>query len=155
MEPTLPKGTRFTAAKVQPGDLRRGDIVIVNNGVQDWVIRLVGLPGDRVAMVDGGMVLNGEAVPRRRAGSHSIEDEFESREYAVFSERLPGEARPHRVLDAGPAPLDNTPEVALGEDEYFLLGDNRDNSADSRMAGSSFGLGIVSGAQIERRAELD
>ena len=155
MEPTLPKGTRLTATKVQPAHLRRGDIVIVNDGVQDRVVRLVGLPGDRVAMVDGRVSLNGDVVPQRSAGSFAIEDEFESSNYAVFMERLPGEARSHRVLDDGSTPVDDTPEVTLGEDEYFLLGDNPDHAADSRMEPPPFGLGIVSGSQITRRVELD
>ena len=155
MEPTLPKGTRLTAVSVRTEDLARGDIVFVRRGDETWVSRLVGLPGDRVALAEGIVVLNGKRISQRPVGRWAIEDYAGQREVAMLAERLPGERQAHRVLDSGYTPQDNFEEVELRPDRYFVLGDNRDNSADSRFDGEVFGLGLVKGSDIERRLPAD
>ena len=154
MEPTLQKGMHVAAKRVTAGDLSRGDIVIIRKGEDDWVMRLAALPGDRIALVDGTVVLNGEPVEQRAAGRRTYFDGYEDREAAILVERLPGEGRAHRILDTGQSPADDMPEIELGPDRYFVLGDNRDNAADSRHP-NPFGLGIVRGEQIRRRVQLD
>ena len=73
---------------------------------------------------------------------------------ARLRETLPGSRTGHDILDLGPTAFDDFGPVKLGTDEYFLLGDNRDMSADSRVGPVPVGLGIVRGAQIMRRVIL-
>jgi len=157
MEPTLPNQSRVNAHKITVSELARGDVVIVRTTRgENYVKRMVGLPGDAVALKDGIVVLNGEKVEQRPSGEYTIVDELVGPEvFARYAERFPGEAKPHFILDRGAYPGDNFAEIKLAEDEYFLLGDNRDASADSRYNEASRGIGIVSGEQIHRRVDLE
>jgi signal peptidase I len=154
MEPSLPLGTRLIAVKVEPKDLRRGDVVLVRPGEDTYITRVAALPGDSIAMVNGNVVLNGKPLERLPAGMWTYEDaELQQKHEApMYAERFPGELKPHRVLDdiAGSAG-DNVAKVKLAAGQYFLLGDNRDHAADSRFSEQDFGLGIVKAERIERR----
>lgn len=151
MEPTLLKGTHVTGQAIKAANLKRGDMVIVRRGDEKWLSRLAGKPGDRIGMVEGTVMLNGKPIQQRAIGSWTITDGLGAPDATVLSERFPGERRAHRVLDDGVTPGDNFEEIALGPDKYFLLGDNRDHAADSRIDNEFFGLGVVNGDSIERR----
>ncbi len=137
---------------------RRGDVVVFRlprDPSQTYVKRLIGLPGDRVQMRRGQLYLNGVAVPRRAAGRLRLQEE-DGRvvEYARAIETLPGGCR-HTILTLGPdRPLNDTAEFVVPPGHYFMMGDNRDNSLDSRVPEAEGGVGFVPAENLVGRAEL-
>jgi signal peptidase I len=111
---------------------QRGDVVVFklpSDGRTDYIKRVVGLPGDRIQMRDGVLHINGEAVTKERVGGF-VDDE--GRELARFVETLPN-GRQYEVLDAtANGPYDTTRVFEVPADHLFVMGDNRDNSMDSR-----------------------
>jgi signal peptidase I len=139
----------------------RGDVVIFKHPIDrtDYVKRVIGLPGDQVQMVAGVLHLNGQPVNKEqiadfivriRSDGHCREARFAQRDadgflcrYPRFRETLPGGVR-YEILDLGLGPADTTPPVVVPEGMLFLMGDNRDNSLDSRYpAVPQQGIGLV------------
>jgi signal peptidase I len=141
--PTLLIGDRFFTELGYYRDHapRRGDIAVFTlpkDNRTDYVKRIVGLPGDIVQMRDGVLYLNGEAVPRRPIDDYSLRSEGSTVLMHQYVETLPDGAS-HRIVKIGDqGPLDNTPAFTVPAGQYFVLGDNRDNSLDSRVM-SQFG----------------
>lgn len=98
----------------------------------NFVKRVVGMPGDRIAVQDGRVVLNGEPLPLERT-NHVFED-ASGRRFEVWIETL-GECR-HWVLDDPHMPGIDMDETEIREGRYLFVGDNRDNSFDGRRFGS-------------------
>ena len=135
----------------------RGDVVVFRhpaNRSEVWVKRVVGLPGDRVQMREGRLWINGEQVARQRDGSMLTGDSGETRVAAArYIETLPG-GRAHPVLKLSSYNyFDNTPEVLVPAGHLFVMGDNRDNSADSRVPLSQGGVGLLPAADLIGRVE--
>lgn len=157
----------------------RGDVVIVTppGETSDYIKRVIGIPGDTVRMVDGRLFLNGQAVKREARGETMIpvdanvpcdgrgdHDMFGSHQalvggklycrMPVFRETLPG-GRSYDTIDEGASVPDNYGPVTVPPGHVFLMGDNRDNSADSRVATVQNGLGgPVPWENIGGRAEF-
>ena len=152
----------------------RGDVVIFKQPPLkelDYIKRVIGLPGDRVQMVNGQLYLNGAPIPRQRLSDFEIEItpntqcyslQFISRRsdgtdvcrYPRYRETLPG-GRHYEVLDLGPREMDNTPPVVVPAGHLFLMGDNRDNSEDSRFpAEPGRGIGLVPMDNLVGRASI-
>ena len=114
---------------------QRGDVVVFRlprDDSTDYIKRVIGLPGDRIQMIDGLLHINGVAVKRERV-SDFIDDEEGGAHVRRWRETLPNGVT-YETLDlADDGPLDNTPEYLVPPAHFFMMGDNRDDSADSRV----------------------
>ena len=154
-------------------DPERGDVVVFKHPLDrvDYIKRVIGLPGDTVQMKGGVLWLNGAPVKKQRIADfvHPIGPHNECRivqfrkvdahgtpvcDYPRFRETLPG-GRSYDVLDFGVTEQDNTQAVVVPEDRLFLMGDNRDNSEDSRFpAAPGEGVGLVPEENLVGRAAV-
>lgn len=168
MEPTLQIGDELLATKFPygyssaslPGFLvlpdterlfgalpKRGDVVVFRwpgDRSQVWVKRVIGLPGDRIALDNGRVFIDGKAVGLTRDGTGPVEREDGSRvEAARYIETLP-DGRKHPIFKLTPLePLDDMAEITVPPGKLFVMGDNRDNSADSRVPVRQGGVGLL------------
>jgi signal peptidase I len=142
MMPTLEVGDRFVARMGgAPEGLRRGDIVLVETPAGEiYIKRLAGLPGDRIGVQDGVVHLNGRAVPQRQVGVDRVTTNMFGNSARRLSEQFPGEADAHQIYDSGHSIGDDYEEELVRPGHLFLLGDNRDLSADSRFGREEQGL---------------
>ena len=135
---------------------KRGDVVVFKlprDNSTDYIKRLIGLPGDEIQMIKGQLFINKVAVPKRRIGEYRTrEDGPVAQAYPVFEEELPNGVK-YRVLDTEPdGPYDNTVVFTVPPGHYFMMGDNRDNSLDSRVQRG--GVGMVPYENLVGRAEV-
>jgi signal peptidase I len=152
----LPFGLTLPPTQRIFGELpARGDVIVFRSPAdrsQIWVKRVIGLPGDRVQMRDGRLWINGEIVKQRVDGIDQAEDGDGDRTGAVrLIETLPG-GRDHLIFKTeAHGQLDNTDEVLVTPGHVFVMGDNRDNSADSRVPPSAGGVGLLPADDIVGR----
>jgi signal peptidase I len=136
---------------------RRGDVVVFRwpgDRSQTWVKRVIGLPGDRIALHNGLISINGTAVDIQPDGTGQLENEDGSIIPAArFIETLPG-PRKHTIFKLTPNnPLDNMAEIVVPPGHLFVMGDNRDNSADSRVPVREGGVGLLPVANLVGRVD--
>jgi signal peptidase I len=152
----------------------RGDVVVFRypNGDKDYVKRVIGLPGDLVQVRGGTLYLNGEAVPKVRIADFRMKVSANSPcrtvnpegarhvpdtdglgwcLYPRYRETLPG-GRSYQLLDQGYSAGDDTPVMSVPEGHLFVMGDNRDDSFDSRFAVADGGVGMLPQDNLVGRA---
>jgi signal peptidase I len=132
---------------------KRGDVIVFKlprDNKTDYIKRLIGLPGDTVQVKDGRLFLNGDLIERERVDDFVYTDRFGSlRRVTQYVETLPG-GRRHSILEEGDSRgYDNTREFTVPAGHYFMMGDNRDNSLDSRAD-----VGFVPFENLVGRAEV-
>jgi signal peptidase I len=132
----------------------RGDVAVFKlprDNATDYIKRIVGLPGDRVQVIRGILHINGAAIRRESRGTFVAEGDGPRTTLRRYTETMPG-GRRHDILEASDdQPLDNTPEFRVPEGHVFAMGDNRDNSLDSRVMQA---VGFVPLENLVGRAEF-
>jgi signal peptidase I len=134
----------------------RGDVIVFKmpnpNSAEyhwDYIKRLIGLPGDRIQMINGQLYINDKPVPKKRVADFVETDAFGiTTRVPQFQETLPN-GKTYEVLDRGDSEEDNTQAFVVPPGHYFMMGDNRDNSDDSRM-----NVGYVPAEDLVGRAKL-
>jgi signal peptidase I len=134
---------------------QRGDIVVFKlpkDNATDYIKRVIGLPGDRIQMIDGRLQINGKAVQRDPLPDVVQKNAFgDETRITRWKETLPNGVS-YETLDLDPNSFeDNTPVYEVPAGHYFMMGDNRDNSTDSRVLGA---VGYVPYENLIGRAEV-
>jgi len=159
--------------RILASEPKRGDVVVFRHPVNnnDFIKRLIGLPGDKIQMQGGVLYINGVAAPQEPAGVFEEIYEAQGPMQSVprcengavgaggtctksrFVETLP-EGQTHNVLNIDTAGYgDDTEVYTVPVGHYFFMGDNRDNSQDSRYAQAAGGVGFVPAEYLIGRAD--
>ena len=138
---------------------KRGDVIVFklpSDGQTDYIKRLIGLPGDKIQVKKGRLYINDEIVPREPIQPFLTVSHFNKPlEAPHYIETLPGGVK-HEIIqiDGDDGTFDNTKVYEVPPGHFFMMGDNRDNSSDSRLAGDQGGVGYVPFENLIGRAEL-
>lgn len=136
---SFPAGLPLFEGRIWEDAPQRGDVVVFRAPKKtntDFIKRVIGLPGDKVQIRKGRLYINGNLVKREETDRYIIDEYVEVPEfYHQYDEVLP-EGKIHRIIEISDNEriVDNTDEFVVPEDHYFMVGDNRDRSDDSRIS---------------------
>jgi signal peptidase I len=152
---SLPFGLPLFPGRIFFHSPERGDVVVFKlptDNSTDYIKRVIGLPGDRIQMKAGNLYINDQLVPRKRIQDYLYQEVNGTvTPLAQYIETLPS-GRQHLIIKMGDnGPLDNTAVYNVPPDEYFMMGDNRDNSQDSRVLSA---VGYVPAQNLIGRAQF-
>jgi signal peptidase I len=152
---SLPFGPEIGHGRLFARTPDRGDVVVFKKPKEnriDYIKRVIGLPGDHIQMIDGVLHINGVAVKRQRIADYVDRDRDSVLRSPQFIETLPN-GKEHLIIEyfGDSGPKDNTEEYVVPEGHYFMMGDNRDNSQDSRYLDQ---VGYVPADNLVGKAEV-
>lgn len=152
---SLPWSPPLFSGRIADSTPERGDIAVFKlprDNATDYIKRIIGLPGDRIQMKEGRLYLNGELVVRTRIGDFAYADGFGNVYFVPqYEEKLPNGVT-YKTLDLlRNSAHDDTGEYLVPPGHYFTMGDNRDNSLDSRVETA---VGLVPAENLVGRAEI-
>ncbi len=149
LDPPLPSGRLFERLP------ERGDVVVFrrpSDPHETWIKRVIGLPGDRIEVVDGTVIVNGAALPQRAIGP-GLDLDQPARPVERIEERQ-ANGRAYVTFDGGRGlGGDDRPDQVVPDGQLFVMGDNRDNSLDSRWS-PDVGVGLLPVTNLVGRAEI-
>ena len=152
---SLPFGLPLFSGRIWESPPERGDVAVFklpSDGKTDYIKRIIGLPGDRIQVRQGILYINGEPVQRERIEDY-VDEGYGGTPVRMmqYIETLPNGAK-HRIIEeSDEEPLDNTKIYEVPPGHYFAMGDNRDNSQDSRVEQA---VGFIPEQNLVGRAEF-
>ena len=156
---SFPGGPDLFQGRVLASPPKQGDVVVFKlprDNSTDYIKRVIGLPGDTIQMKEGRLYINGKEVPREPIAKVRTEDFYgHETDVPTYKETLP-DGVTHTIIEIqGDTGFnDNTDVFKVPPDHYFMMGDNRDNSTDSRVPPDQGGVGYVPFENLVGRAEL-
>jgi signal peptidase I len=154
---SLPFGVPLFSGRLFFTPPERGDVVVFKlprDPSVDYIKRVIGLPGDHIQVRDGVLYINDVPVKRERIEDYVYREGGVTLRQAQYIETLPN-GRGHRIAQISDnGPEDNTAVFVVPANHYFMMGDNRDNSLDSRFAEDHGGVGYVPAENLVGRAEF-
>ena len=151
---SFPFSPPFFSGRFFASTPQRGDVVVFRlpkDDRIDYIKRVIGPPGDRIQMIDGVLNINGVPVKRERVGDFIDDENGTGERVRQWRETLPNGVS-YQTLDLQDNGfLDNTQEYVVPAGHYFMMGDNRDNSTDSRVLSA---VGYVPFENIVGRAQM-
>jgi signal peptidase I len=156
---SFPFSPNLFAGRIFGSQPKRGDVVVFKlprDGQTDYIKRVIGLPGDKIQMKEGRLYINGVIVPRRPIAKYHGEG-FYGREgdQPTYEETLPGGVEHTIIQLQGDSGINsNTQVFEVPPGHYFMMGDNRDNSTDSRVPPDQGGVGYVPFENLVGRAQM-
>ena len=152
---SLPLSLPLIPGRILFSEPERGDVAVFklpSDNKTDYIKRIVGVPGDKIQVKDGRLNINGKTVRRRKVKDYLIQGNFgQNQKVTRCIETLPN-GKTYAILEmSDQGPLDNTGVYIVPDNHYFAMGDNRDNSQDSRVQTQ---VGFIPKKNLVGRAEI-